>query len=163
MNATFVAMTLLDALLLWAVVRTRGWWVPKAIAIVVVLAFNFVLISAAGNGTGWPASAGIPDGSRLIACDVVEPNAIYFWVVPETPPGRFGYRWIAGEPKAYRLPYSREMHSQCQSAQKALMHGGDVHVRRTTGRAHAPRGHSVGRYHLYLVPQSLPPKRRDSQ
>lgn len=156
MTYFFAALFLLNALLLWAVVRTRGWWVPKALAIVVVLGFNLLAFHAGPSFTGWPATVGIPDESQLVSCYVREPDAVYLWVVPLKAPSKYGYRYITGEPRSYRLDYTRELHAECQAAQKALAKGIAIGV---LGLGHVPpRGGLGGKRVFYKLPPSLPKK-----
>lgn len=155
MNITFVAMSLLDGLLLWAVIRTRGWWIPKALAIVLVLAFNFLLLTSTSSFSGWAASGDIPEGSKFVMCDVVEPNAIYLWVVPAGKPMVFGYHWIDGEPRAYRLPYTRQLHKECEAAKKAAAQGVSVGVG-SVGKH--PPSQGQGSHVFYQLPPVLPSK-----
>lgn len=56
---------------------------------------------------GWPVAQDLPEQFQLIAADVVEPHqsarrraAIYMWLRSED----------GGEPRAFALPYSRQLH-----------------------------------------------------
>lgn len=149
----FIGFTLLDALLLWVLVAApRGWWSAKLAAIIVVVAFNFLVLHAQGTGDGYTL-AGDPPPGKLIACNVVEPSDIYLWVVPEKgTSSTFGYKPRQQEPRAYRVPYTRTLHAGCQAAQKAGYAG--VGVRGGAGR------HS--RLHFYQLPPSrLRPKQQE--
>ncbi len=87
---------------------------------------------------GWPISQPIPDNSQVLAIRIKEPNpkhndpgAIYFWVnikpsskSPEqtlkallNPKSVFSYN-SKTQPRAYQLPYSREMHKAIVEAQR---------------------------------------------
>lgn len=116
----FIGFTLLDALLLWALVASpRGWWSAKLAAIIVVVVFNFLVLHAQGTGDGYAISADPPDG-KVAACYVVEPTDIYLWVIPANAgPSTFGYTPGRDEPRAYRVAYTRDLHKGCQDAQKS--------------------------------------------
>jgi hypothetical protein len=150
----FLGLTLLDIVALLAVLRPPRSWVVKLALILGVLAFNFTVFDARGSGTGWPAPGAPDDGARFISCDVIEPaldgsnpGAIYLWVMPTKHKGAvFGYRPSGSEPRSYALPYTRQLHEECEGAKKASASGDSVGVRAPRGR-HGQRT-AVHFYHL---------------
>ncbi len=126
----FIGLAILDVLLLVAVLRPRLGWLTKLALIVAVLGFNFTVIGAQDSGTGYAAPATPADGAQMVACYVIEPagssqGAVYVWLLPPDSTGQtFGYKPTAGEPRAYRLPYSRKLQAGCEAAKEAIKRGG---------------------------------------
>jgi len=129
MTATVVALSLayvaLGVLLLWLCLESRiAWWI-KATAIVVTSAFFIVAFFATDGLRGWPGGGPLPDKFQLLWSRVVEPDprsgdagAIYFWLeevdannVPR------------GQPRSYRLPYSRSLADRSLAARDEIMAG----------------------------------------
>lgn len=109
--------------------------------------------------SGWPTSPPLPAGSALAWGIVDEPDAlthdpghIDIWAIP---PG-------SARPRAYRFPYTRQLHKQLQQALNAVKRGEPVAVRkpgRPRGRQHAG-GSTGGRLVFYrMPPPALPAKR----
>lgn len=160
MIETFVALMLLDALLLWAIVRTRGWWAPKAVAIVVVLGFNFAVLGAQGSFDGYATTRDLPAEAVLVSCYVDEPSAVYLWLTGDAAAGSvFGYEPRPTEPRAYKLPYTRSMHAQCQAAQQEQARGVRVGVVRSgEGRRTGRPGRAAEPRFYRLPPAQVQPK-----
>ena len=146
---------LLGGLLLWLLVGARGAWPEKALLVLVVASFAFVVWRSLASLDGWPASARPPDRAVLVASSVDEPRWIYLWLLPEQPHGLLGYRPASGEPRAYRVRYSRRLHEQLERARRLARIGARVELRRGRG----PRGSlSRGTFRAYRLPPGLPPK-----
>lgn len=107
-----IAFALVVGLLLWFVIGSRGPWFVKLGAIVVTCSFTYAVWSALDSFSGWATDEKPPARALLVASTVDEPHAIYVWLVPPRPHGLLAYRPNAGAPRAYRLPYSRELHEQ---------------------------------------------------
>lgn len=139
-----VALTVLDVLVLWLVVSTKGSWVPRAAAVLAALAVNTALIGAALPETdGQATSKAIPDTNQFIACMVEEPKAIYLWLL------------VDGGPHGYKQPYSSELHQTCEAAKQAAQQGTAVRIARRTRNGEDSH---PGQYVPYVLPPSLPPK-----
>ncbi len=130
--------TILLAILLWARIR---WWI-KAITIVVSVGFFFTSFESVRALLGWPTEQQPPDRFELVYAMITEPNqitrapgSIYIWVL-ELPgegtveadeiylPGAIDTRLDPEqEPRAYRLPYSRETHQEVHEAKIKLLEG----------------------------------------
>jgi hypothetical protein len=140
--ATFL---LLAVLLLWTVIYGRGPLLAKAVLVVLVPWWCFALWQAFLSFDGWPAERALPADAELVAYQVREPSAndegaIFLWVVASGDEGALTYR-PSGEPRAYRLPYSRQDHQQLENARRALAQGRIVKVRRNRTQAR-PTGQS---------------------
>jgi hypothetical protein len=155
-----VGFVLLAGLLLWFVIGSRGRWWVKLPAIVVTCAFTFAVWNALGSFSGWPTDQSPPARALLLSSAVDEPKAIYVWLMAPTEPGLLAYRPTKAEPRAYRLPYSRELHQQIDRASALAKQGQPVELRRTNARdsrSHIRAGHKA-RYAVRayrLPPQSL--------
>ena len=91
------------------------------------------------NLRGWPAEQSLPTQFELIAADVVEPSAsdnhegsIHLWIRLTT----------AGKPRAYGLPYSREVHKMLYET-KQKMNAGQIQMGRLYD-ASGNRGAAIG-------------------
>ncbi len=158
-----LGFALLGGLLLWFVIGSRGRWWMKLPAIVVTCAFTFAVWDALDSFSGWATDQGPPTRAILLSSAVDEPNAIYVWLVAPSEPGALDYRPNTGEPRAYRLPYSPELHEQIDRAAALATQGQRVELRQTKSAARmTDSGHRV-RFTVRayrLPPQSLP--RKDS-
>ena len=161
--AIAVSFVLLAGLLLWFVIGSRGRWWVKLPAIVVTCAFTFAVWHALGSFSGWPSNEKPPARAVLLSSAVDEPRAIYVWLLAPTEPGVLDYRPNRGEPRAFRLPYSRELHQQIDRAAALAKQGRPVELRRTGAKDSTGNGNSGhrARYAVRayrLPPQSLPRK-----
>lgn len=74
--------------------------------------------------SGWPTTARLGDGSTFVA-GVIEPpspgnaGAVYVWAQPPN----------SDTPRAFRLPYNRQLEQQVRRAAKAAKHGARVGLR----------------------------------
>lgn len=124
---------LLGGTLCWYLVHAKGHWALKLVLTGFIALFSLETWRALDSYLGWPASEAMPQRSLLISAIVREPNpskhdagAIFLWVVPlgQDDPGPFAYDPISGEPRAYKLPYSRAMHEQTAAAMQAMRKNG---------------------------------------
>ena len=72
------------------------------------------------NTRGWPSDQTLPSKFELISADVVEPSQlkniqgnIHLWIKPDE----------KGAPRAYILPYTRELHKRLFEARQRLTQG----------------------------------------
>jgi hypothetical protein len=83
---------------------------------------------------GWPSEAELPYKYELFSAKVVNPSltnasdgCIFLWVADVDPVDGYGvfelYYYDKGEPRGYKIPYSKEMHKKIQEAQKLLRQG----------------------------------------
>lgn len=163
-SSLFLCLTFLDALLLWAIVA-KGWgfWGVKLAAILLVVALNFTVIHYRVTGNGWSTPDTPSTTSIFVSCHVVEPQdqadpgtgAIYLWLIPEqTVSSPFGYTSVPDEPKAYRMPYTRELHKQCVEATKQSKQQGGAPV--AVRRANRGSKKSPGKFVFYQLPPPIP-------
>jgi hypothetical protein len=167
MNPIFLGLLMLDALLLWTTIGSRGRWWLKIVVMLVVLTFNFAVWNALDTYRGWPTTEPLPARAVFIASAIEEPSevdhnpgVIYVWLVPLHHNQPFlGYRASGAEPRAYREPYSQELHQAIQQAQNMQRHGTGQPVMLTSRRGPGTRGaNHRGPYRAYVLPSVSTPK-----
>jgi hypothetical protein len=115
----FVALAFLVLLSLFASAWPR--W-GKALLLVGVTALYFGADRALDGVWGWPSRQVLPERFVLLAAVIDEPSA--------TGPGAL-YVWVnaleqgkpSAQPRAYRLPYSKDMHSLLNDGMKKVRQG----------------------------------------
>ena len=153
-----LGFAILTGLLLWFVVGSRGAWWLKLPVIVGTCTFTFAVWDAIDSFDGWATTQPLPARAVFVNGLVDEPDAIYLWVLPRPHPGLLGYRPRAAEPRAYRLPYTRQLHEPVDRGNVLTGEGQRVELRELRsdsdgGRA-APRAFQV----QPLSRQALPRK-----
>jgi len=115
----FVALAFVSLLALFA----SGWprW-ARALLLVGVTALYFGAERAFDDVWGWPSRQALPERFVLLAAVIEEPTpksegALYVWV-NALEGGR-----PAAQPRAYRLPYSKELHSLLNEGMKKVRQG----------------------------------------
>ena len=151
----------LAVLLLSLNLRSAWRWPIKAGAIVLSLGFLVAGVLALEAMLGWPTAAAPPAKFQLHAAVIDEPDrlsasdgAIYLWLSPRDAEGH-----TSGPPRAFALPYSRELHEQAARAQARLEDGRGVEG--TTARKrdeHRPGNRSLQVELFAAPPAPLPSK-----
>lgn len=130
-----VGFLILATILLWFFIETKGRLAVKIALIIVSSYYCLVTWHSLGSYAGWPAVAHPPDEFILHWVIVNEPNkktkdpgAIYLWLTSNEKESNtvfniFRYKSDRLEPRAYAIPYSREMHERAQRARGLLMKG----------------------------------------
>jgi hypothetical protein len=115
----YVALAALAALAL-AASRWPAW--GKALLVAGVTALYFGAASVLDDAWGWPSRGTLPERFVLLAAVIEEPaksepGALYVWVngLTEGRPGR--------QPRAYRLPYSKDLHALLDEGMKKVRQG----------------------------------------
>lgn len=116
------AFLILGGLLLWFLVGAKGHWWVKAIFIIIVPLVVVATWLSLDSYKGWPTSNEPTCPLVFLSAEIQEPSAnpgtqghIYLWMRPLAPQERsiinlFDYKTSPYEPRAYELPYSRELH-----------------------------------------------------
>lgn len=135
LSITYVGLA---ALLLVMVLFTRWPVWTKLACVVLVTAFYFVTYRSLTGMLGWPTRAELPERFLLLASSISEPDktrgsdgSVHIWAT-SLDSGR-----PAAEPRAYALPYSRELHAQLEEANKDMRNGIMQLGRRVTTEADA--------------------------
>jgi hypothetical protein len=105
-----------------ALVVSRWPHWAKALVVVAVTGLYFVADAALDGAWGWPARTGLPERFVLLAVVVEEPTkksdgALYVWVNP-IENGK-----PVKEPRAHRLPYTKDLHSLFNEGMKKVRQG----------------------------------------
>ncbi len=116
---SFSALALLCVLaLLWS--RWPAWL--KGLLVVGVTVFYFYADNLVHQLSGWPSSDAMPERFVLLAAVIEEPNAktngaLYVWVnaIEDGKP--------AAQPRAFRLPYAKDVHSMLNEGMKKVRQG----------------------------------------
>lgn len=129
-----IAFLLIAGLLLWFVIGSRGAWWLKLPVVVGTCAFTFAVWDALGSFDGWATVREPPARALFVSAVVDEPDAIYVWLIAPLEPGVLGYRPRAGEPRAFRLPYTRQLHEQVERGSRLTRKGRHVELRKPARR-----------------------------
>jgi hypothetical protein len=124
--AGVVASYIVIAVLLLSLNLASRWhWTIKAMAIAITTAFFGVSYVSIAGLIGWPSDARVPEHFQLHWATVVEPDklsglpgSIYLWV--ETLDEN---NTLAGTPRAFRVPYSRELADRIGHAKERIEQG----------------------------------------
>lgn len=116
---SFVALVFLAVLaLLWS--RWPAWL--KALLVAGVTAFYFFADGVVHDIWGWPSADALPERFVLLAAVIDEPTAkragaVFVWVnaLEDGKP--------AAEPRAFRLPYTKDVHALLNEGTKKIREG----------------------------------------
>ena len=116
-GALTTAYVVTSAVLLSLLLRMKWSWRAKAATIVVMSGFYVVTYGAWPTVLGWPTRQDLPAQFNLVGAYVQPPDAIagtkgsiYLWATD------MSERSGQGAPRAYRLPYSLELHARVTEA-----------------------------------------------
>ena len=126
--AGIVASYIVIAVLLLSLNLASRWqWGIKAAAILITTAFFGVSYVSITDLIGWPAEARMPDHFQLHWATIVEPDklnglpgSIFLWVEALNQDNL-----PAGTPRAFRIPYSRELADRIGRAKERIEQGAD--------------------------------------
>src|SRR5437667_1990631 len=126
--AGIVASYVVIAVLLLSLNLTSRWhWCITAAAIAITTVFFGVYYVSIAGLIGWPSEARVPEHFQLHWATVVEPDklnglpgTIYLWVeaLDES-------NILAGTPRAFKVPYSRELADLIGRAKERIEHGAE--------------------------------------
>ena len=132
----FIPITLIaiSVVALWYAISAKGPWWLKLALIIGIPAAGLYVVRQLPSYQGYPTTQALPTKGILLAYDVREPNrasrdqgAIQLWVRPLKTKKRKGTSVLEydpkTEPRAYRLPYSRDMHERLKAADETLRQG----------------------------------------
>lgn len=137
----------LAAILCWLFIGgIIRWWI-KLLTVIAVPAYGLAVWSSLATYKGWATSDVPPEKAVMFWVEVREPNemrndegAVFVWLLPDKgakPDNPLAYIPEHGEPRAYRLKYSRKLHEKAASAQEAIrMTGQPMQFSRAVGGKH---------------------------
>ena len=181
---------LMAGMLLWQLAHASGRWQTKLALTLLLAGFGFEVTNALDSYAGWPTGEEMPEDAQLLGAVIHEPSArvgdkgaIYVWVRPLVPPqnGLLQETPSPDEPRAFRLPYSREMHEEMEKAMQAIRAGQTIGLHRGrrggnpgqgSGQGNGQGGQGQGNglgvgmkndddegLHVYALPASQPPRK----
>ena len=142
MTEITLGFILIATLILWFVIGSKGHWLSKAVIILLSLYFCLSVGFSINNFVGWPTNESLPPKFLVHWAVIDEPDAksgeegnIYIWIKPLSVEEKNRDSWNnyllsfyegGSKPRAYRLPYSRELHEQAQEVIGMIMQGQGV-------------------------------------
>ncbi len=153
-------LVIVGALLLNLNLRSAWPWQIKAAAIVITCGFLIVFYFSLQQLLGWPTTQQPPKRLLLLYADVRDPDKrsdrkgeIYIWVKPLDDQ--------RARPRAYRLPYSKELHRKLAEAmlkkEKGTPQGGETSTAGTQGERAPSTGRGVN-IEFFDLMKPKPPK-----
>jgi hypothetical protein len=130
--ATYLVLFILAC---WLVIYVKGRWWLKLMVILALPAFGILDWRSRESGRGYPTWEAMPEKGQFHWAVVEEPDpqrnpngAIYIWLLPfpgkgAKPINPLAYEPPRGEPRAYRLPYSKELHQAVEGAKGKVRQG----------------------------------------
>jgi hypothetical protein len=122
-----ISYVVVALLLLSLNLASRWHWGVKAAAIAVTTLFFGISYASIAGLVGWPSEARVPERFQLHWATVVEPDklnglpgAIYLWLESLD-----GSNMPAGTPRAFRVPYTRELADRIEHAKERIEQGMD--------------------------------------
>jgi hypothetical protein len=119
-----LAYVFLLALLMLMLLYTRWPWLLKAVMVLLVCGFYLLSYKVWREAQGWPSTAALPERFLLHASVIEEPDQskgskgqIFVWASDLA-----GHR-PAAQPRAYRLPYDKQVHSALEDAMQNMRNG----------------------------------------
>lgn len=187
------AFVILTALLLLILIDPKRWsWWVKVPLILSTLGFSIAIWLSIASYKGWPTTAELPVKSLVMSGIVREPEparddpgSIYLWLVPfddMSSANPLDYSAPRGEPRSFKLPYSRALHEAVDKAMSLVRQGKPVVLDRSgkphgqgdgdedgdgegsgtgNGHGHGRRGYGYGQdredFQVYELPPPHPP------
>jgi len=156
-GAIIFTYLLIMIFLCWSVIYSRGRLGYKCIGVSIALWFSISFFYVLPDLKGWPTDVEMPAKSRVIWLTIVEPNAndpgaFYIWcdTKPDNkqsainllnPYKRFNYTGHV-EPRAYKLPYDRELHKKILETRKQQQQVGGSWIEIASHKKTKKRGKS---------------------
>jgi len=147
-----ISFLIISAILLWFTIELKGKFLLKVFMVALAGLWTVVLLVALNSYQGWPTTEPMPDKFLVhwVKIDepskrTKEPGAIYLWVTSKSPESDhflsfLGYQAGEGEPRAYKVPYSKGKHKQLQKVMKMLKKGKPVQGKRNKGKGKGKKG-----------------------
>lgn len=120
---TFLYVTVAVLLLVLCLATAWKRWIKISMIVVVTMTY-FIANHTFEDMLGWPTPRMLPEKFAIVSAVIEEPNkergiegAIYLWVTP------LDSSRPSTKPRAYKLPYLKENHSQLSEAQRKARQG----------------------------------------
>jgi hypothetical protein len=136
-----ISFLILASILLWVLIGVKGKWWLKLVFIIFVPPLGLLIWNALDSYLGWPTSEEPPERFILIWGVAIEPDPktgfegiVYIWgdpsILENTERGILNYEPEEQEPRAYKIPYSRELHEGLEGAKKKIAKGEQIIMER---------------------------------
>jgi hypothetical protein len=142
MTGIALGFVLIAALLLWFIIGSKGHWGSKAAMILLSLYFCLSVGFSVSEFMGWPTRNNLPEKFFVHWLVVDEPDSktgdegnIYIWLKKNPDVDNEHDSWEDyllsfydgdSQPRAYRMPYTRDLHEQAQEAIGMIRQGKGV-------------------------------------
>lgn len=124
----------LMSILLWSVIGGRGHWAIKSLTIPFCIWYSIAIGVTIVSVFGWPANSQVPKKFEVHYVLVQPPNKqtssdgnIYLWLIDlenKHENSFFNlYNSIEGEPRAYKVEYSKKLHQRLNAVLEGLRKG----------------------------------------
>lgn len=134
-----IGFVLISSACSWYFIKTKTHIAIKFCVVTGLIWYCLALYFGVGNILGWAVEADLPANAKIISARVVEPSnagpgGMWFWLNEKpqyskdvmnmlNPKKVFNYTGQR-QPKAYLIPYDRELHKKLLEAQKKARQGG---------------------------------------
>jgi hypothetical protein len=149
-----------------------SWWF-KTILIIMVLWYSVALAAVPSHLGGWAKHVEmIPENSTIVSYKIIEPKAIYFWIIEDARietsranPKEMLKEIRNKEPRAYKIPYDKEIHKQLEETEKQRKKGKKGVLRWQKNKSKEIRGNTKdgpqsprGKFQIFNFSSLLPSK-----
>lgn len=153
-----IGFVILTFLFLWYAITAKGKWWIKVILFFTLPSFGLAVWHSLGSYLGWPTAEKLPNKFIMAWAEVREPNpkthdkgVVYIWLYPyeqeNVKSGILDYKKSFGEPRAYKIPYSRKLFEQILQAKILIQKGGSpVFEKDAVGVPQDGSGNNDGRH-----------------
>lgn len=129
-----VFFLILMSILLWSIIGGRGHWSIKSFIIPFCTWYSIAIGVTIVSVFGWPADAQVPEKFEVHYILVQPPSKqtgsdgnIYLWLIDLENKHEFSlfnlYNSIEGEPRAFRVVYSKKLHQRLNAVLEGLRKG----------------------------------------
>ncbi len=147
---------ILISVLLWSIIGGRGHWSIKTLIIPLCVWYSIAIGVTIVSVFGWPADSQVPEKFEVHYILVQPPSKqtgsdgnIYLWLIDLENKDEFSlfnlYNSIEGEPRAYRVEYSKKLHQRLNEVLEGLRKGERFMGERGKGIGKAGQGKGKGK------------------
>ena len=139
-----VGYLLIATITLWFFIKTKGWIWNRLIIVALVVGYGISMLYTVPTLMGWPIEAQIIPEQTIVSYIIKEPTSdnpgyICFWTIKGN-----------GQPRSYKIPYSKKTHKKLLEARKKAGRGGVILIQREKGKIKKkgkgnPKGTSPGK------------------
>jgi hypothetical protein len=158
----FLSFVVVFVILLWIIIGAKGSVYIKFLTIFMSLGLTLLIVPSLNDLKGWPTSKDLPGEFQLLWIEVNEPSerrgssgSVYLWIISSSHEEGFlsnipifrSHNTM--QPRAYTIPYSRDLHEKSQEMKRKIREGGSLGIIVTIERRN-------NRNIQILIPYDLP-------